>query len=67
VTATRPLPAPDIDIPDPERIRAAIDAADERARLLRRLLRVALRLRCPAPTTDAAPAPVRQEAAGATR
>lgn len=32
-------------IPDPEAIRAAIDVADERSKLLRRLLRVALRLR----------------------
>lgn len=31
-------------IPDPDAIRTAIDAADERARLLRRLLRVAMRL-----------------------
>ena len=31
-------------IPDPDLIRAEIDAADERARLLRRLLRISLRL-----------------------
>jgi hypothetical protein len=36
-----------LHIPEPDAIRAAIDAADERARLLRRLLRVALRLRSP--------------------
>jgi hypothetical protein len=40
-----------IDLPDPDAIRAAIDAADERARLLRRLLRIALRLRYPEPPT----------------
>lgn len=34
-------------IPDPDAIRAAIDITDERARLLRRLLRVAMRLRLP--------------------
>ena len=38
-------PDPPILIPDPDDIRAAIDAADERARLLRRLLRLALRFR----------------------
>jgi hypothetical protein len=38
--------------PDPDLIRAAIDAADERARLLRRLLRVALRLRLHLATAD---------------
>jgi hypothetical protein len=35
---------PPILLPDPDTIRAAIDAADERARLLRRLLRLSLRL-----------------------
>jgi len=34
-----------IQLPEPEVIRDAIVAADERARLLRRLLRLALRLR----------------------
>ena len=38
-------PDPPILIPDPDDIRAAIDAADERARLLRRLLQLALRFR----------------------
>jgi len=38
-------PDPPILLPNPDDIRAAIDAADERARLLRRLLRLALRLR----------------------
>lgn len=33
-----------VRLPDPDAIRAAIDAADERARLLRRLLRTTLRL-----------------------
>jgi len=39
-----PPPNPVIVLPDPDHIRAAIDAADERSRLLRRLLLVALRL-----------------------
>ena len=50
-----PLPAPPDLIPDPDRIRAAIDAADERARLLRRLLRLALRLRLPLTTANQLP------------
>ncbi len=52
MTRSQPLPTPDppVSLPDPDAIRAAIDAADERARLLRRLLRLALRLR-PGPTT----------------
>jgi len=37
-------PSEPIRIPDPDAIRAAIDVTDERARLLRRLLRLALRL-----------------------
>jgi len=55
-----PQPAPPDLIPDPDHIRAAIDAADERARLLRRLLRLALRLRLPLTTADRLhpPAPV---------
>ncbi|MFO0842097.1 MAG: hypothetical protein U0797_06800 [Gemmataceae bacterium] len=48
--ATRPDPP--ILLPDPDHIRAAIDAADERARLLRRLLRLALRLRLHLTTAD---------------
>ena len=48
-------PDPPISISDPEAIRTAIDATDERARLLRRLLRIVLRLRNPSaasgPTT----------------
>jgi len=59
-------PDPPITLPDPDAIRAAIDAADERARLLRRLLRLALRWRLFATTTrlatPAAPLAV-QEAA----
>ena len=39
-----PPPGPKIVLPDPDHIRAAIDAADERSRLLRRLLLLALRL-----------------------
>jgi len=39
-----PTFANDIALPDPDKIREAIDVADERSRLLRRLLRVALRL-----------------------
>lgn len=43
---------PPIALPDPDAIRAAIDAADERARLLRRLLRLALQLRLHLTTAD---------------
>ncbi|QDU23570.1 hypothetical protein [Urbifossiella limnaea] len=49
-------PDPLLHLPDPDHIRAAIDAADERARLLRRLLRLALRLRLPLTTADRIPA-----------
>jgi hypothetical protein len=59
-------PDPPVTLPDPDAIRAAIDATDERARLLRRLLRLALRWRLLATatrlTTPAAPLAV-QEAA----
>ncbi len=51
-------PDPPILLPDPDALRAAIDAADERARLLRRLLRLALRLRLHLTTADRLPAPV---------
>ena len=34
-----------VQIPDPDNVRRLIDETDERARLLRRLLRLALRLR----------------------
>lgn len=51
------LPDPPFLLPDPTLIRAAIDAADERARLLRRLLRLALRLRVHLTTADRLTAP----------
>lgn len=38
---------PTLGVPTPDDIRAAIDAADDRARLLRRLLRISLRLHHP--------------------
>jgi hypothetical protein len=44
-------PDPPISLPDPDTIRAAIDATNERARLLRRLLRLALRFRLHAAVT----------------
>ncbi|HET6575912.1 MAG TPA: hypothetical protein VFG68_20085, partial [Fimbriiglobus sp.] len=50
-------PDPPIYLPDLDHIRAAIDAADERARLLRRLLRLALRLHLPLATADTLPLP----------
>ena len=65
ITPTAP-PDPPITLPEPDAIRAAIDATDERARLLRRLLRLALRWRLLATATrlvtPAAPLAV-QEAA----
>ena len=57
MTPTALPPDPPISIPDPDHIRAAIDATDERARLLRRLLRLALRLRLHLTTGDRLPAP----------
>ncbi|QJX00249.1 hypothetical protein [Frigoriglobus tundricola] len=48
---------PPILLPDPDAIRAAIDAADERSRLLRRLLRLALRLQLHLTTAANLPAP----------
>lgn len=48
---TLPLP-PTLSLPDPDAIRAAIDHTDERARLLRRLLRLAMRLRLHQMTAD---------------
>lgn len=65
MTPTAPRPDPPILIPDPDDIRAAIDAADERARLLRRLLRLALRLRLPVTTADKLPPPNAAKAKGA--
>lgn len=44
VVRIRQIDERDLLITDPDAIRAAIDAADERARLLRRLLRLAMRL-----------------------
>lgn len=55
--ATAPTPDLPVLLPDPDAIRAAIDAADERARLLRRLLRLALKLRLHLTTADHLPAP----------
>jgi len=52
MTPTASPTSPHIQLPDPDHIRAAIDAADERARLLRRLLRLALRLRLHLVTAD---------------
>jgi len=53
-----PTPSPfatEIPLPNPEAIRAAIDVADERALLLRRLLRVALRLQLHLPAGSPLP------------
>ncbi len=55
--ATDLPPEPPILLPDPNAIRAAIDATDERARLLRRLLRLALRLQFHLATADHLPTP----------
>lgn len=55
MTSTASPHEPPFLLPDPDAIRAAIDAADERARLLRRLLRVALRLRLHLTTADHLP------------
>lgn len=57
MTPTASRPDPPILLPDPDTIRAAIDAADERARLLRRLLRLAMRLRLHLTTGDSLPPP----------
>jgi hypothetical protein len=56
--------APPIQLPDPDTIRAAIDAADERARLLRRLLRLAMRFRLNLTTADTLPNPETAKGAG---
>lgn len=55
MAATVPTPDLPVLVPDPDAIRAAIDAADERARLLRRLLRLALKLRLHLTTADRLP------------
>jgi len=47
----------EIILPDDDHIRAAIEVADERARLLRRLLRLSMRLRLHLTTADRLPAP----------
>ena len=60
-TADKVLP---LSLPDPERIRAAISEADERAKLLRRLLRLALRLKLPLVTADKLPAPAAKPGKG---
>jgi hypothetical protein len=60
-TSSRVLP---IQLPDPDTIRAAIDATDERARLLRRLLRLAMRLRLHLTTADTIPSPESDKGAG---
>jgi hypothetical protein len=62
--ATAPLPDPPISLPDPDAIRAAIGVADERARLLRRLLRLALQLRLHLTTADTITGPVRAREGG---
>jgi hypothetical protein len=60
-------PDPPITLPDPDTIRAAIDVADERARLLRRLLRLAMRFRLHLTTADRLLAPNANKAKGVTR
>ena len=54
---------PTLLIPDPEAIRAAIDATDERSRLLRRLLRLAMRLRLHLTTAEYLPTLITAEQA----
>lgn len=53
-----------IPLPDPDTIRAAIDIADERARLLRRLLRLALQLHLHLTTGDRITAPDKAKGCG---
>ncbi len=67
MTPTALPPSPPMLLPDPDDIRAAIDVADERARLLRRLLRLAVRLRLHLTTADQLSAPVTTEAKGVRR
>lgn len=52
-------PDPLLTLPEPDAIRAAIDQADERARLLRRLLLVAVRLRLHLVTGDTLASPIK--------
>jgi hypothetical protein len=60
LTPTAPPPDPLFQLPNLDDIRAAIAAADERARLLR----LALRLRLHLTTADRLPAPVVGERGG---
>ena len=53
-----------IIVPDPDDIRIAIDMADERARLLRRLLRLALRLHLHLTTANRLPVIIAQPKGG---
>jgi len=62
-----PPPGTTIVLPDPDHIRAAIDAADEKSRLLRRLLLVALRLDLHLTTGDAIVPPVGKPKGATTR
>ena len=64
---TLSLSDPPIQLPDPDTIRAAIDEADERARLLRRLLRLALRFRLNLTPADRIVTPDATQAKGAGR
>lgn len=64
MTPTYLLADPPIPLPDPDAIRAAIDTTDERARLLRRLLRLSMRLRLHFTTADRLPAPAAKDAKG---
>jgi hypothetical protein len=54
IPAEPPLPFP-LSLPEPDAIRAAIDVADERARMLRRLLRLSMRLKARPYLTSTAP------------
>ncbi|MBY0460603.1 MAG: hypothetical protein K2V38_25075 [Gemmataceae bacterium] len=55
--ATAPTSDLPVLLPDPDAIRAAIGAAEERARLLSRLLRLALKLRLHLTTANNLPTP----------
>ena len=62
-----PPPSTTFALPDPDHIRAAIDAADKRSRLLRRLLLVALRLDLHLTTGDTIVSPAGKPKGGTTR
>lgn len=47
----------DLPLPEPDQVRKAIDETDERARLLRRLLRIVLRLSVCSPVAASVPVP----------